>query len=234
MIMANNDWYPVRRDEQRAMYENVLQKIDDHKTAIADFLTVERVARIKLICETYIAVYDYLQQAEARLDGFYKFQKDLEKGDEGETVVEPPDFAKLTLPAGAFKGFVTEFRSVMGLLKRQDGYTAAIGADLKIVSVKGEPISPDQKQPAFKYEARQGFRLYVTGSMQGVRAVNFYYRRKGQTEFVFVGYLTRTPGEVHIPPAQAGTPEMGEIKAIFFEDNAEVGQFSTNTEITLS
>jgi hypothetical protein len=51
---------------------------------------------------------------------------------------------------------------------------------------------------------------------------------------MFVGYLTRSPGEIHIAPAQAGMPEAGEIKAIFFEDNREVGQFSTNTEVTLS
>jgi hypothetical protein len=233
--MSNDsDWYPARRDEQRGMYENVFEKIDDYKSVMPEFLTNERVARIKLICEMYIAVYDYLQQAEARLDGFYKFQKDLEKGDEGEAVVAPPAFAELALPAGAFKGFVKEFRNTMGLLKRQDGYTAAIGADLKIVPVQGESISRDERQPAFKYEMRQGYRLYVTGSMQGMRAANFYYRRKGQTEWTFVSYLTRTPGEVHIPPAQAGTPEAGEIKAIFFEDNAEVGQFSTNTEVTLS
>ena len=232
--MGNEDWYPKRRDEQRAMYENVLDKIDDYKVVMPDFLTPERVERIKLICQMYIAVYDYLLQAEARLDAFYQFQKDLEKGAEGEPVDVPPGFATLAMPAGAFKGFVTEFRSLMGLLKRQDEYTEAMGVDLKIVKVKSEPISDDQKQPAFKYEMRQGYRVYATGSMQGMRAANFYYRRKGSDIWAFVGYLTRTPGEIHIPPQQSGVPESGEIKSIFFEDNHEVGLFSTNTEITLS
>jgi hypothetical protein len=233
MSDRSEDWYPKRRDEQRAMFANVLGKIDDYKTVLPEFLTDAKVTRIKLICSTYIAIYDYLEQAEARLDAHYKFQKFMEKGGD-QPVNEPPDFARLTLPADAPEGFVKEFRNTMNLLKRQDGYTPAIGADLKIVRVKGEQISDDQKQPAFKYEMRQGYRLYVTGSMQGMRAANFYYRRKGASEWMFVGYLTRTPGEIHIAPAQSGAAESGEIKAIYFEDNKEAGQFSTNTEVTLS
>jgi hypothetical protein len=228
-----NDWYPSRRDEQRALYANVLGKIDDYKTVLPEFLTDERTTRIKLICSTYIGLYDYLEQAEARLDAYYKFQKFMEKGGD-QPVNEPPDFAKLTLPAGAPEGFVKEFRKTMNLLKQQDGYTAAIGADLKIVRVGGASISDEEKQPAFKYEMRQGYRLYVTGSMQGMRAANFYYRRKGTDAWTFVGYLTRTPGEIHIAPLQTGAAETGEMKAIFFEDNKEVGLFSTNTEVTLS
>ena len=193
------------------MYANVLAKIDGYKTAIAD-LTDPRIARIKLMCEMYIAVYDWLGQSEARLGAGYEFQKDLEKGAAGEPVNAPPDFEALVLPVGAFKGFVTEFRGEMGLLKRQSGYTQAIGEDLMIVREQGEAISPQERQPAFKYEARQGFRLYVTGSMQGMRAANFYYRRKGASDWTFVGYLTRSPGELHIPPAQADTPEAGEVK----------------------
>ena len=158
----------------------------------------------------------------------------MEKGTPGEAVNAPPDFEPLVLPVGAFKGFVTEFRRDIGLLKRQNGYTRAIGEDLMIIAEKGEAISPEQRQPAFKFEARQGYRLYVTGSMQGMRAANFYYRLQGASDWTFVGYLTRTPGEIHIAPAQAGVPEAGEIKSIFSENNSEVGLFSTNTEVTLS
>lgn len=232
--MANNeDWYPSRRANQRAMYANVLAKIAGYEGVI-DGLDAGRVARIRLMCQTYIAVFDWLEQCEARLTSAYEFQKELERGATGEPVNPPPAFDALTLPAGAFKGFVTEFRKEIGLLKKQSGYTQAIGEDLMIVAEKGDQIAPEQRQPDFKYEVRQGFRLNVTGSMQGMRAANFYYRRKGQENFVFVGYLTRTPGELHIPPAQADTPETGEIKAIFSENNQEVGQFSTNTEVTLS
>lgn len=231
--MAEREWYATRRADQRAMYANVLAKIRGYEGVI-DGLDSARAGRIELMCQTFIAVYDWLEQCESRLTAAYEFQKDLERGAVGEPVNAPPAFSALVLPARAFKGFVTEFRKEIGLLKKQTGYTQSIGEDLMIVAEKGEAIAPEQRQPAFKYEVRQGFRLNVTGSMQGMRAANFYYRRKGQENFVFVGYLTRTPGEIHIPPAQSGTPETGEIKAVFSENNEETGQFSTNTEVTLS
>lgn len=215
------------------MYANVLAKIENYKGVI-DGLDQARCDRIKLMCNMYIAVYDWLQQSEATLGGGYEFQKDMEKGTAGETPTPPPAFASLVLPVGAFKGFVTEFRKDIGLLKKQNGYTRAIGEDLMIVAAEPDQISPEERVPAFTFTVRQGYRVSVTGSMQGMRAANFYYRRKGQTEYAFVSYLTRTPGEVHIPPAQAGVPEIGEIRAIFSENNKEVGQFSPSTEVTLS
>lgn len=229
----SGEWYPSRRDKQRAMYANVLAKIENYQDAIAD-LTDARVARIILMCRVYITVYDWLEQSEAALKGGYEFQKDLEKGDINEAVSALPPFPALALPAEAFKGFVKEFRDEMGLLKKQKGYTRAIGEDLMIVAAAKEAQRPEDAKPAFEYAARQGFKLWVTGKMQGMGAVKFYYRRKGGSEWVFVAFLNKLPGEIQIPPAQAGVPEIGEIRAIYFDNNAEVGQFSTNTEVTLS
>lgn len=232
-MAERSDWYPARRDQQRAMYANVLAKIEHYKDVI-DGLDGPRIDRFKLMCNMYIAVYDWLQQSEATLGGGYEFQKDMEKGDSAEAPTPPPAFAALALPGGAFKDFVTEFRKDIGLLKKQNGYTRAIGEDLMIVAGEADQISPGERMSAFTFTARQGYRVSVTGSMQGMRAANFYYRRKGQADYAFVGYLTRAPGEIHIPPAQAGVPEVGEIRAIFSENNAEVGQFSPSTEVTLS
>ncbi len=229
----DGDWYPRRRDKQRAMYANVLAKIENYQDAIAD-LSDARVARIVLMCRMYIAVYDWLEQSEAALKGVYEFQKDLERGDIDEAVSAPPPFPALALPVGAFKGFVKEFRDEMGLLKKQKGYTRATGEDLMIVAAAKEAKKPEDLVPAFEYAARQGFKLWVTGRMQGMGAVKFYYRRKGGSDWIFVGFLTKTPGEIQIPPAQAGVPEAGDIRAIYFDDNSEVGQSSTNTEVTLS
>lgn len=227
------EWYPTRRDKQRAMYANVLAKIENYQDAIPD-LTDARIARILLMCRMFIAVYDWLEQSEAALGGGYEFQKDLERGEVSEAVAAPPPFPVLALPAGAFKGFVTEFRSEMGLLKRQKGYTQAAGEDLMIVREAKAAKNPADMKPAFEYAARQGFKVWVTGRMQGMSGAKFFYRRKGATEWIFIGFLIKTPGELAIPPAQAGVPEAGEIRAVFIDGNAEAGQFSDNKEITLS
>jgi len=73
----------------------------------------------------------------------------------------------------------------------------------------------------------------VTGKMSGMSAIKFYYRRQGAAEFVFVGFLTHLPGNIEIPAAHAGQPETGDVRAVFFGDNEEIGQFSDNTQITL-
>ncbi len=64
--------------------------------------------------------------------------------------------------------------------------------------------------------------------MHGLAAVKFYYRRKGTTEWL------KLPGEIQITPAQAGTPEVGDLRAVFTENDTETGQFSDSTEVTLS
>lgn len=74
----------------------------------------------------------------------------------------------------------------------------------------------------------------MSGKIGGLAAVKFYYRRKITTEWLNVGFLTKLPGEIQIPSAQAGVPEVGDIRAVFTENNEEVGQFSDSTEITLS
>jgi hypothetical protein len=232
-MASETDWYPATRAQQRIMYANVLAKVGNYKDVI-NGLDTALVGRIELMCRMYIALYDWLAEAEAALGGSYLYQKDMERGELSEAVSPVPMFPALVLPTGAFKGFVKEFRDEIGLLKKQDGFTPQIGRDLMIVRLRGDSISPEQRQPDFKYEVRQGYRLFVTGSLQGMRAANFYYRRKGQTEWISVGYLTRTPGEIHIPPAVAGEPETGDIRAFFAENNVQIGLVSDNTEITLS
>ena len=104
LLGSGNDSYPVRRDQQRAMYANILAKIDGYKDVI-DELDAARIDRIKLMCNTYMSIYDWLAQSEARLGGGYEFQKDMEKGDSAEIPTPPPPFASLALPAGAFIRF---------------------------------------------------------------------------------------------------------------------------------
>jgi len=230
--VTSNDWYPAKRSEQRAMYANFLVKIDDHAPTFG--LTGPQTARLKLICETFIEIHDWLDQLNASVSQCYKWRDDMEDGKEGETVAPPPSFEALNLPAGAFKGFVTEFRKKVGQLKEHDNYTQAIGADLKIIAVKGEETNLADVKPAFEYEPSADFKVSVTGKMQGFKTVKFSYMRKGTSTFVPIGFLTNLPGELEITPAQPGTPETGFIRARFFENNQDVGQYSDNAEITIS
>jgi len=232
-MAEGTDWYPTSRPAQRAMYANILAKIDTHVPVPID-LAAAKLSRLKLICENYVAIYDWLEQADATFSQCYEWRDDMEDGDTSEPIQPPPVFQTVTLQPFSFKGFVKEFREIVALIKELDGYTEAIGVDLMIFKPKGEGLNLNEVQPSFKYESKQPFKVRVTGSMQGFKTANFYYRRKGTDNYVFVGYLTKLAGELTIPAATPGTPEVGDIRAIFVENNAEVGLFSDNTEITLS
>lgn len=231
-MAGNDDWYPSIRAEQRAMYANFRAKIDGYRTALG--LTADQVTRLVLICDLYIAIYDWLILVEATKSETTRWRDDLEKGDESKAVQPPPSFVTLTLPVGAFNGFVNEFRETIGLIKRLEGYTEAIGLDLKIVRIKPDPLNPNDAQPDYKFEAKNGFKVRVTGKMQGFKSANFYWRRKGENNYGFIGYLTSMPGELTITPAMPGVPEVGDIRAIFVENNVQIGNYSSNTELTLS
>ncbi len=232
-MAESSDWYPPTRPAQRAMYANILAKIDTHVPVPID-LAAAKLARLKLICENYVAIYDWLEQLGATVSECYGWRDDMEDGDTSEPIQPPPVFQTVTLQPFSFKGFVKEFREIVALIKELDGYTTAIGEDLMIFKPKGEGLNVNEAQPDFKYESKQPFKVRVTGSMQGFKTANFYYQRKGGETSVFVGYLGSLPAELTIAPAQAGVPEVGFIKAIFVDKNTEVGQFSTSTEVTLS
>lgn len=231
-MAEGTDWYPSERPKQRAMYANFLAKIDNYKDVIQGL--PDMTARLKLICQMYIGIYDWLEQTSATSGETYQWRSDMETGDKSETVQPPPVFQVLTLPADAFKGFVTEFREKIGLLKRLDGYTPAIGADLMIVREKSESLNLTAVRPELTYTVLPNYKVRAAGKMRGLAAVKFYYRRKGTTEWLNIGFLTKLPGEIQITPAQTGVPEVGDLRAVFTENNTETGQFSDNSEVTLS
>jgi len=230
--IKSNDWYPSTRPAQRAMYANFLAKIDTHAPTLV--LSSDLIRRLKLICQTFITIHDWLDQTEATFSQVYDWRDDMETGKESETPTPPPSFKTLTLSSDAFKGFVTEFREKVRQIKENDNYTVDIGKDLKIVKEKGEELNLAEAKTDFSYAAQPNFTVRVTGKMQKMSAAKFYYRRRGTTEWIYIGFLTKLPGELQITPAQAGVPEAGEIRSRFVEDNKEIGQFSENTEVTLS
>ncbi|HQU82644.1 MAG TPA: hypothetical protein PKY59_05955 [Pyrinomonadaceae bacterium] len=231
-MVDRNDWYPSKRPDQRAMYANFLAKIDTHAPTLA--LTSDLVLRLKLICQTFIAIHDWLDQLEATVSQAYDWRDDMETGDESEPPNKPPSFQELTISPDAFKGFVTEFREKVRQIKDNDAYTVDMGKDLKIVRAKGEELSLADAKPLLKFASEPNFSVNISGKLQSFSAVKIYYRRRGTTEWVYVGFLTKLPGSLQITPAQAGVPEAGDIRARFVDDNQEVGQFSDNAEITLS
>ena len=56
--------------------------------------------------------------------------------------------------------------------------------------------------------------------------MNLYSKRDGDVDFVFLARDTQTPYVDNRPLKVAGKPEMREYKAVYVQDDAEIGLFS--------
>lgn len=232
MKKPNLDWFPRSRANQAVMFTNVKAKIGGYAAILP--LTAAQVARIEAICDVFIAVFNFTEQVRATGTSITEWQDDIfTSSPPGDPAPDPPSFPVFAKPTGFTIGIFDEFRDLRDKIVGADGYTTAIGEDLMIVAPKADDVIEDNLLPEIGVKTEPGYKVKVTGSLQGTDAMKFYYKRKGG-EFVTVGFLTKLPGEFQITPQTAGNAESGELYAVFIKDNEEIGQPSLIHPVTIS
>lgn len=232
MKKQKREWFPNNRAAQMVMFTNIKAKIGGYAAILP--LTAAQVGRIEAICDVFTAVYNFTEQTRATGTSITEWQDNVFTGSPaGDIAPDPPPFPSFAKPTGFTIGIFEEFRDLRDKIIEADGYTDAIGEDLMLVAPEADDVIEDALIPEIGVQTSIGYKVQVTGSLQGTDAMKFYYRRKGG-EFVAVGFLTKLPGEFPIPPQTAGTAESGEIYAVFVKDNEEIGQRSLLHSITLS
>lgn len=229
------DWFPTTRPEQLVIFTNVKAKIGGYQATLP--LPAAKVDRIMVICETFITVYNYVEQTRATLKQLTEWQELIftaKGGSQGANVPKPPTFNAVTLPDDAFLGIFQEFRNLRDDIVRADNYTAGIGEDLMLVATEGEDLDLNELVAAVKITSLAGYKLRAEGSLQGMDAMRFDYQRKGASTWSPVAFVTKLPAEFVITPQTAGEPETGVIRAVLLEKNEEVGSFSPQYPITIS
>lgn len=228
--MARVPWLSPNRAGRLAMFTNVKAKIADYATALG--LTPAAVARIILICDTFIAVDAYVESCKATMEATIEwrdaiYEDETNKNDAGP----PPGFASFVVPAGMFYGIFDEFRRSVDQWKSASGYTLAIGEDLMIVGNEAPPV-PESISPALTIESRPGYVLRISGKMKGMSAVRVEWQAKGAANFAMIGVFPTLPGEVTITPGTPGDPISGRIRAIFMQKNELFGDYSPEYSVT--
>ncbi len=158
------DWFPRNRSQQLVMFTNILAKIETYETVLP--ITTAQVAKIQLICETFIAVYNFVEQARATLENLTDWQNDVFNSKEVEDVPPTPVFTEITLPEGAQTGIFMEFRELVDLIKASPRYTIGIGEDLMIVAPESDPLLEEEVVPDLKVTTSTGYVVHVKGSLQ--------------------------------------------------------------------
>lgn len=227
-------WFEKTRPKQLIQFTNIKAKIENYADVLP--LAAAKVTRLLLICDTFIAVYNYVEQSRATTESLTDWQDLIFKakgGTQGEPAPNPPAFQTLALPAGAFTGIFEEFQELVADIKRCDNYTRGIGEDLMIVAATGEEKEEAGLVPDLKLKTSAGsYAADISGSMQGVKILKVEYLKKG-ANIPQTFFLDKLPAVINIFPSQSGEPESGQIRAIFFENNKETGKWSPNYTLTV-
>ena len=229
------DWFPTTRPKQQVMFDNVKAKIAGYEAVLP--LSAAQVARIELICDTFIGVFNFVEQTRATtqlLTGWQDLIFTAEGGTPGEPVPDAPEFKTFTPPVGAFVGIFQEFRQLRDDIVNAPGYHAGIGADLMIVAPEGEEVDLNDLDASAELTTLTGYIVRAEGSLQGMDAMRFDYQRKGASGWTQVAYATKLPIEFTITPQTPGEPETGVIRVRLMKNNQVVGEFSPNYPITIS
>lgn len=231
--MARRAWYPTSLADQAAMFQNIKGKIGGYTSVLP--LTAAQETRIILICNIFITIYDYVEAMRATTSSLVEWRDEIFTGvPTGTAAPTAPAYSPVTMPAGSFRGIITEFKDLREFIVASPGYTEAIGEDLMIVGPELEVPSAPSVTPSLSVSTATGYVVNVAGSMQGCDALRIEYQRQGQTSWNIAAFATKMPANFTITPATPGQPENGQIRGIFIKKNAEFGNFTPNYPVTVS
>lgn len=231
--MAKKPWFPTSMSDQSAMFLNIKGKISGYTTVLP--ITAAQTTRIILICDTFMDVFEYVEQMRATTASLIEWRQNVFTGEPtGAAAPAPPAFGTVTLPAGAFIGIITEFKELRELIVASPGYTDAIGEDLMIVGEEQTKAPEGVVAPSLTVTTSAGYSVHAAGSMKGYDAMRIEYQRVGSTAWNIAAFATKMPASFTISPATPGQPENGRIRAIFVQKNVDFGVYSPEYPVTVS
>lgn len=118
-------------------------------------------------------------------------------------------------------------------IKSAVAYTAAIGKDLGIVRTSAMAAAPTAVKARAVAELHPGF-VRIKWRKAGCDSVNVYMRRRGETEWRFLGRDTSSPYDDATPLAQPGVIEPREYRVVALRRDKEIGEPSDILSVNFS
>lgn len=130
------------------------------------------------------------------------------------------------LPENVMPGIKQRIYEIAVCIKSQTGvYSKEDGRLLGILTPQEAGWAEEDYVPDLKFKQLPDYSLEVDFRKFGMDAVKYDYRYVGD-EWLFGGFLTKSPDILKIPPLVFGCPEQIEISAIFWSDNQPYGNRS--------
>ena len=233
MSSESGDWHPRTRQGERDLYANILAKIENYEPKYP-FLTAPYVAKIIMMCNTFINGYDVGEQNRAtgkQMTGW--FTNIVESKQKNEAVPPAPVFIAFAMPVGATVGLEQQCRKFAALFKEQDEYEKADGVDLMIEKGAGEPPNLGEAQPVLKLTGNLDNSVAIAWKKAGFDMLEAQYRKAGTEMWQPADKSNVSPINFTPVLTTPGTPEKFEFRAVYIVKNERVGQWSDIVTITV-
>ena len=217
------DWYPTNMDARAAWHKNFSTKLPafaaKYNISAADQSTAAKdSAWMDWIVTTRHGFDTFSQQVT-------KYFNDISGNDPSKDQPTALAFALTASPGEPKPGMEFRTREWARQIKGTNVYSQADGEALGIVSSESTPDDPGTFTPEFTVKTLANFELEVSFRKRGMDALKFQFRHKGG-EWLSAGFLTNSPGKLHLVPSTPGQAEQVELRAIYVEKNAEVGNYT--------
>lgn len=229
--MRNRDWFPSTRAEQNVMFGNFNAKIDNYKSVFN--LDDQLLGKLHTICETFLEVYQKVEQNRAAGANLTAWQDQIFNGEpKGDPVPKAPTFVAINVPADAFIGIFEEFRDLVGFLKKNPNYTENIGLDLMIVATEAEQANAEDISPNLKLSLKNDVSVEIMFKKSDSDSIEIQYRKAGTENWLLADKATTSPA-THTPQLTiAGQAEKFEYRAIYLQKNQRTGSWSPIYSVT--
>lgn len=173
-------------------------------------------------------ISDLIPAHKQGLDARYSYKNLIKDGPAGKDGGDPPLAVTVaTAPTTVAPGVMPRLRNLVNRIRLAPGYTEDIGKDLGIAD-EGSPSAPDGStaKPTVKAIAETGGHVRIAFSKGGFEGVWIEGRRKGETDWAFLGIDLHSPYTDTRPPAQANTPEVREYRLRYYDNDQPTGDWS--------
>lgn len=228
--MARKYWLPHGLPQQAMLISNFRTKIGEYGAPLG--LSPAEVAAAVALCDSFLAACNLTEQCRATMMAMTAWRDRILFGKPDLAPAPPPPAFPVPAPASYSQGVIKQFMLLRDRVLAAPGYTAAIGEDLGVIGPEKLRPAPGSITPELKAEVSTGFRVTLSGSMQGMDALRVEYSRDGSA-FRTVAFLTTTPGGFQITPENPNQPEKGFLRAVYINKNDQVGNFSAIYPVTL-
>lgn len=202
-----NDYIPSRQGDLDTFYENLLNKLPDHALALGipqeDIDAL--VAKIEAARQAYIEKETAKSEYASKVEEYRAVNSDTE----------------------------SSVRNMANRIKSAPAYTKAIGDELNFIGEESE-FDPDTAKPTVQLKIVSGNNVEIKfNNPREVQGVWIYSRPADTTPWVKISVDTSSPYLDSRDNTNPGQPETREYRAIFFDDDAAIGQYSDIVSITV-